>query len=413
MDLIETLNRTMKLAMDDGRAGSYEDAKALFESFKLRIHVQPGFAAVPAAQAAVLTMLNAAPKTFLGGVELMGAVQEQCTMAWFAGQTLGKVAQSFGAIVAEGLDEWEGSTIYVGDYEVLPARKFSLGLILEAGGFTLSPDGASLGTALAAAHVGVAAAGAALSEAFLHAYRNTPLAGQRDVRWRFPDGTSHKTLGNLWLAGLGHLGQAFLWTATLAGDQYLPKAVKLSDFDSVSNSSLSTCLLVNHQDVGHKKVDVIAERLEALGVQVERNYERLDPGARVVHVSHELFVVAVDNIALRRSLDRFNGTRILEAGIGNGVDAFTRIQVHAFPGPRKARDIWADDDAESSRAIDISKPAYQSLLAQNGDRCGTTLLAGRSVATPFVGAFAGAILFHLAQYPSAIGHAWNFDIKNL
>ena len=119
MDLIETLNRTMKLAMDDGRVGSYEEAKALFESFKLRIHVKSGFAAVPAAQAAVLTLLNAAPKTFLGGVELMGAVQEQCTMAWFAGQTLGKVAQSFGAIVAEGLDEREVSTIYVGDYEVL------------------------------------------------------------------------------------------------------------------------------------------------------------------------------------------------------------------------------------------------------------------------------------------------------
>ncbi|WP_175916069.1 ThiF family adenylyltransferase [Burkholderia sp. BCC1638] len=412
MDLIETLNRTMKLAMDDGRVASYEEAKALFESFKLRIHVQPGFTNVPAAQAAVLTLLNAAPKTFLGGVELTGAVHERCTMAWFAGQTLGKVAQSFGAFVAADLDEREVPTIYIGNHEV-PPLKFSLGVILEADGFTLSPDRAALGTARAAAHVGVAAAGAALSEAFLHAYRKAPLAGQRDVRWRFPSGTYSKTLGNLWLVGLGHLGQAFLWTAALAGDQYLPKAVKLSDFDNVSNSSLSTCLLVNRQNVGHKKVDVIAERLEALGVQVERNYERLDPGARVVHVNHELFVVAVDNVALRRSLDRFNGTRVLEAGIGNGVDAFTRIQVHAFPGPRKARDIWADDDAESSRAIDISKPAYQSLLAQNGDRCGTTLLAGRSVATPFVGAFAGAILFHLAQYPTAGGHAWSFDIKNL
>jgi hypothetical protein len=77
-----------------------------------------------------------------------------------------------------------------------------------------------------------------------------------------------------------------------------------------------------------------------------------------------------------------------------------------------ARDIWAEDD-RSSRAIDISKPAYQSLLAQSGDRCGTTLVAGRSVATPFVGAFAGAVVFHLAQNPSADEHTWSFDIKNL
>jgi len=356
--------------------------------------------------------LNAAPKTFLGSVELMGAVEERCTMAWFAGQTLGRVAQSFGAMVVDGLEEQEVPTIYIGNYE-LQARGFSLGMILEANGFTLSPDRAAVGTSMAAAHVGVAAAGAALSEAFFHASRKAPLAGQRDVRWRFPSPTYPKTLDNLWLVGLGHLGQAFLWTAALAGERHLPKAVKLSDFDSVSNSSLSTCLLVNHQDVGHKKVDVIAERLEPLGVQTERNYERLDPGTRVVQVSHELFVVAVDNVALRRSLDRFNGTRVLEAGIGNGVDGFTRIQAHAFPGPRKARDIWAEDDAESSRAIDISKPAYQSLLAQNGDKCGTTLLAGRSVATPFVGAFAGAIVFYLAQYPTAGCHAWSFDIKNL
>lgn len=412
MDLIETLNRTMKLAMDEGRVASYEEAKELFESFKLRIHVQSGFTHVPAAQAAVLTLLNAAPKTFLGGVELIGAVQERCTMAWFAGQPLGEVAQSFGVIVAADLEEQEIPAIHIGNYE-LPARKFSLGVILEADGFTLSPDRAAVGTVMAAADVGVAAAGAALSEAFLYTYRKAPLAGQRDVRWRFPGGTNPKSLANLWLVGLGHLGQAFLWTAALSGEQHLPRAVKLSDFDSVSNSSLSTCLLVSHQDVGRRKVDVIAERLEVLGVQVERNYERLDPGTRIVHVSHELLVVAVDNVALRRSLDHFTGARVLEAGIGNGVDAFTRIQVHAFPGLRKARDIWAEDDLMSSHAIDISQPAYQSLLDQNGDRCGTTLLAGRAVATPFVGAFAGAIVFHLAQNPNAGGHAWSFDTKNL
>lgn len=39
MELAETLNRTVKLAMDEGRAASYEEAQALFASFRLRISV--------------------------------------------------------------------------------------------------------------------------------------------------------------------------------------------------------------------------------------------------------------------------------------------------------------------------------------------------------------------------------------
>jgi hypothetical protein len=55
--------------------------------------------------------------------------------------------------------------------------------------------------------------------------------------------------------------------------------------------------------------------------------------------------------------------------------------------------------------VDISRPAYQALLKQTGDECGTTLLAGRSIATPFVGAFAGAVLFGLA-----LGTQWNLSL---
>jgi len=412
MELVETLNRTMKLAMDEGRVGSYEDAKALFQSFKLRIHVQPDFTAVPAAQAAVLTLLNAAPRTFLGGVELVGALQERCTMAWFAGRTLADVAQSFGVAVPASIDGLEVPTIRIGNSE--PAESvFSVGVGLQAEQFTLTPDRSTAMNSMSAAYVGVAAAGAALCEAFLHLYRKAPLAGQRDVHWAFPGGEDPKAPTSLWLVGLGHLGQAYLWTAALAGDQYLPTLVKLSDFDSVSESSLSTCLLVGPRDVGRRKVDVVAERLEALGVQVKRCYEKLDLNDGPVQVPHEFVVVAVDNVSLRRSLDRIHAARVLEAGIGDGSDAFTRLQVHAFPGPRKARDIWAEDDVKSSRTIDISKPAYQALLAQSGDECGTTLVAGRSVATPFVGAFAGAILCCLTQYRSTSGGAWSFDLKNL
>jgi hypothetical protein len=63
--------------------------------------------------------------------------------------------------------------------------------------------------------------------------------------------------------------------------------------------------------------------------------------------------------------------------------------------------------------VDISKPAYQSLLARDKDICGTSLLAGRAVATPFVGAFAGALVAWLADHPSTSQFEWNFDLNSL
>jgi len=411
MELIETLNRTMKLAMDEGMVGSYEEAQYLFASFKLRIRVQAGFTAVPAGEAAVLTLLNAAPKTFLGGVELVGPLEERCTRAWFEGMKLGEVAQHFGVTTATSAVD-DVPTIYIGDCSP-PEKTFCLGISLQPEGFILSPDRAVIGTPKCPVEAGVAAAGAALNEAFQHIYRKAPLAGQHEIRWKLPGTIQKAPMCTLWMIGLGHLGQAFLWTAALAGGDHLPQGIRLSDYDIVSWSSLSTCLLVNTRDVGRKKVDVVAEQLEALGVQVQRDYERLDLDASIVRSEQDIAVVAVDNVTLRRSLDHLHAKRVLEAGIGDGADAFTRIQLHLFPGPRKARDIWVGDDIRSASAVDLSKPAYQSLLAKSGDECGTTLVAGCSVATPFVGAFAGAVLSKLAMDSLCCDYAWSFDVRCL
>jgi hypothetical protein len=400
----------MKLAMDEGLVDSYEEAQALFSSFRLRIVVQPGFTAVHAAEAAVLTLLNSAPKTFLGGVDLVGPTDELCTRAWFAGLTLGEVAQDLGVTI--GAVVGEVPTIYVGG-DMPETNTFCLGISLQREGFTLSPDRCEMGTSDCFVEAGVAAAGAALNEAFQHVYRKSPVAGQRQICWKFPDGGRVAPLSSVWLIGLGHLGQAFLWTAVLAGGNYLPQTIRLSDFDKVSRSSLSTSLLVKAKDIGREKVTVVAEQLELLGVRVERDNQRLELNSAIVQSAQELVVVAVDNVALRRSLDLLRAKRLLEGGIGDGADAFTRIQLHAFPGPRKARDVWAGDDARAARAVDISKPAYQSLVAESGNQCGVTMIAGRSIATPFVGAFAGALLGRLALDSSGVEYAWNFDVSNL
>lgn len=411
MELLETMNRTMKLAMDEGRVGSYEDAQSLFCSFKLRVIVQPGFSRAQAAEAAVLTLLNAAPRTFLGGVELVGALDERCTMAWFMGKSLGDVAQEFGVTTAKNTSDCM-PTIQIGDGES-SNDTFWLGIGLSSRGFILSPDKSGSVSEECPVEVGVAAAGAALNEAFQAAYRHSPLAGQREIRWCVPEVCTVSDAESLWLIGLGHLGQAFVWTAALAGSHLLPKRIKISDYDTVSRSSLSTCLLVKETDIGRQKVDVVGDKLTALGVEVLRDCQRVNLDTGVVAPVQEIAVIAVDSYAFRRSLDQLRAKRVIEAGIGDGAEAFTRIQLHAFPGSRMARDIWVGDDPQSVRSIDISKPAYQALLSDSKDECGTTLIAGRSVATPFVGAFAGALLSIIAKGVNAEISAWSYDVNSL
>src|SRR5688572_15044065 len=99
MNLSETINRTVKLAMDDGRATSVRDAIALFSTFTLQFVVQPGFSRSISAQAALLTLINAAPRTFLGGVTVHGDTEEKFTLGPVNGATLSEVATRYSAVV--------------------------------------------------------------------------------------------------------------------------------------------------------------------------------------------------------------------------------------------------------------------------------------------------------------------------
>jgi len=124
----------------------------------------------------------------------------------------------------------------------------------------------------------------------------------------------------------------------------------------------------------------------------------------------------VDNVSFRRGMDKLPGKRVIEAGIGDGITGFTKTQLHVFPGPRNAAEIWASGDSKAAEVVSIDAPAYQDLLRKTKDECGTTQLAGRSIATPFVGAFTGACLFNL--WVSDISgknnqSAWNLDINAL
>ena len=393
IDIIETLNRTAKLALDDGSAASIEEAMDRFKSFHLQIAVGNDVAGSPALQAALVTMLNAAPRTFLGTVSVVGNLDAVLQIGWFRYQTVRSVAALFGVTAVDAVQFHP--TVKIGHVDLAVEHPFALNLACDQRGFRLSPEPLTSFPHAANIPAGVAAAGATLNEAFHFTYFHRGWAGQRDIAFLLPPG-AHAALRlpeSLWFIGLGHLGQAMMWTMGLAQvDGARSPRLRLQDDDTITQASLSTGLLTKQANIGKLKVDIVADDMTRLGFACERLTTRVDISSGPIRTS-DTCMVCVDSFGFRRQLDKIQSPSIIEGGIGDGLAGFTRLQIHRFPGTRKAADVWMGADPNSTRSISVATSAYQKLIDQSGDECGTTLLAGRSVATPFIGAFAGAYMY--------------------
>jgi hypothetical protein len=97
----------------------------------------------------------------------------------------------------------------------------------------------------------------------------------------------------------------------------------------------------------------------------------------------------VDNALARRALDPVGFDVVVEAGLGRGYRDFRSMRLHTLPGSRSASDLWkAQDAGEDLRG----RPAYQKMLRDGDlDQCGITVLAGKAVGAPFVGAVAACL----------------------
>ena len=73
-DVADRLHRTVKLAIDTGEAKTVEEAERIFAGYRLQIVVGPEVADSVVLQAAVLTAVNCAARTLLGGVTVVGAL---------------------------------------------------------------------------------------------------------------------------------------------------------------------------------------------------------------------------------------------------------------------------------------------------------------------------------------------------
>jgi hypothetical protein len=121
-----------------------------------------------------------------------------------------------------------------------------------------------------------------------------------------------------------------------------------------------------------------------------------------------------DNNPARRDLATAKFLRVMESGLGGTVDNFDTVSFHTLPNPRTAEKLWPDltpedQDRQQQRRTELAQlnPAYASIGA---DSCGRADLAGKSVAVPFVGIAAAALVVAEALHVLHGGLAYT-DIK--
>jgi hypothetical protein len=235
----------------------------------------------------------------------------------------------------------------------------------------------------------------------------------------------------LWLIGLGHLGQAYLWgLGLLPYREANALTLTLQDVDRITPSTESTSILSDANLVGQKKTRAMAVWAERRGFST-RIYERLFGADFLRHADEPAVALCgLDNSLGRRALDRVGFDFVIEAGLGRGYQDFRTMRLHTLPGPRPADVIWKAGDKQENVE---DRPAYENLLTDGTlDRCGVTLLAGRGVGAPFVGATAACLVLSEVlrvlhggaahqvidldlqgvEYRSAIRHSHDFSSLN-
>jgi hypothetical protein len=174
---------------------------------------------------------------------------------------------------------------------------------------------------------GILAASLALSELFLSFAEISVEATRRTVGmslWR-PDLDIGDALGipveylprDLWVLGLGHLGNAYLWAlATLPYED--PKAVEfaLFDFDKVEKDNVETGILLNMDFLERFKTRACDAWLHRRGFRTRLVERRFDVTFRLQDGEPVLALCGFDSNPSRRDLPQAQFRRVIDSGLG-------------------------------------------------------------------------------------------------
>lgn len=401
----DTLHRLVKRAMDNGSAQSREEAESMLRGYRIAVSVDAASATDPNHQAALLATVALGRRVFLGGVIVAGPLEAPLSAPLPLGVSLADAVLAVGGSVGDlpaGIP-----TIRICDGPGPRTPGFCVRPVFAGWRGGIVPNEADGIADLAGPPMPLTpmlAAALAINEAFLHLSGEMPSAGRRSVglslwdlsdkNWldtNGPDPTLRFLPTRLWLIGLGHLGQAFMFALGLLPYGASSKLhLLLQDDDIITPSTESTSILSDATMVRSMKTRSMAAWAERRGFTTTVTERLFDAHTRRQPHEPSIALCGLDNAAGRRQLDGAGFDLVVEAGLGRGHGDFRSMLIHTLPGDAPAAKLWGDVDAGVGPA---DAAAYRKLLKDGSlDQCGVTLLAGKAVGAPFVGAVAATIV---------------------
>ena len=425
----DTLNRTAKIEIDEGRATTLEEADRILTQYVLQIVVGESVSESATRQATLLTAVNAASRAFLGGVRVKFQEDGPTRIGWAMGYRIASAVKALGGEMVDQLDD-SYPTLIIGNVSEIPRGSIVLRTTWEGwSGGVMRGFSDRLAESTEFPLAGMLSAALGVSEAFQHV-REHPVAGRRSVGlslwnpscdWRgesaFGEPCSYLP-SKLWLVGLGHLGQAYLWALGLL--PYQDRAaieILLQDCDILKVANKSTGMLSESSSLGQRKTRIASRTLEAVGFTTTINERLFDEATRRRAAEPGVALSGLDNLIARRLLEDAGFDLVVDAGLGNTPNNYLDILVHSFPSGIKARDAYEGVEDEHSF---FDKPAYQHhvqrLIESTGRteeeiECGVLEIAGQSVGAAFVGCAAATLV--LSEVLRALNDGPRFEVMNL
>jgi len=409
----ENLHRSVKLELDDGRAHTLAEAFRIVGEYKLGIEVGDLVSTSPTVQAALLTAVATAVRSFLGGVYVKSPPNADVITGPQRDVQLDRALADLGARIVDVLPS-EIPLIRIG-FTAAPVGGEELDPVVyvQTEGWLCSvspvPRNVEIGFEMELA--GVLGGALGVSEAFQWV-RGDVTAMRRELRISLwcPDSSADsaqlagpKTFvlpKQLWLIGLGHLGQAYAWGLTfLPFESPEDVTLVLQDSDVISEANQSTSLFASGSNLGHKKTRVVSAALERLGFSTKLLEQRFEKGMHRPVSEPGWALGGLDQAGPRRWVHAAGFDRYVDAGIGSTPDTYLDILIHTFPSQLTAHAAFPVELATVNAAP--LKPAYLHMeasavsagLSPGDARCGVIEVASRAVGVPFVGAVAGCLVF--------------------
>jgi hypothetical protein len=374
----------------------------MLEGFGLNVCVGPEVLASRDHQVALLTIVNAARRTFLGGVRIVGALDAPLHVPIVTASDLSDAVRKLGGIPAsETNGEWPTALIGTVASALSAAPIWQVTWDIWRGGVVPARHCVRLPEKGCGGVAPALAAGICTGEAFAYHAADHILAGKRSAGislwrptedWLLPiaEGPVIKYLpSDLWLIGLGNLGQAYLWLlGCLDYDNPSDLKLLLQDTDRLALSNDSTSLLTQADLLKQLKTRALAGWCEMRGFGCALEERLFGPWSKHGPFDPPVALCGVDNALARASLESAGFGLVVETGLGTGPQSFRNLSLHTFPSTLSATKLWTTAPTADAASV-LSNPAYAPEANAHLDQCGLAQLASRTVGVPFVGLISG------------------------